>query len=369
MAIIAHLDMDAFFAAIEERDNPQWRGFPIVVGADPKGGKGRGVVSTANYAARKFGIHSAMPISQAWRAAQEGKKNGGSFGLAQDKMETIFLPGSMRHYGDVSRNVMAIIERHTNVVEQVSVDEAFIDLSFAGSFKKAEAICRKIKNEIKKKERLTASIGLASNKLVAKIASDMQKPDGLTMVLPQQMEDFMKPLALRKIPGIGPKAQVQFERKGIRIVTDALKLTEADLYDMMGEWGLELYEKLRGQGSDEVVTESEDAKSIGEQTTFDEDTLSIQLIAESLELMAESIIYSLKKDDFASYRRVVLTVRFEDFKTVTRSHTLPESADTLAVLKREMMRMLLPFLDRRENPEKKKIRLVGIRIEQLEPRT
>lgn len=354
--IIAHLDMDAFFAAIEEHDNPQFCGMPLVVGADPKNGKGRGVVSTANYKAREYGIHSALPISKAWQLAQAAIKNG--------QPATVFLPGSFRRYGEISSKIMAVIGDYAKEIEQVSVDEAFFDLSFAGDFEKAELICREIKKEIQNKTGLTASVGLAPNKLVAKIASDFKKPDGLTVVPEDKAEKFLEPLAIRKIPGIGPKTEMLLVRKAVMTVKDLKKLSEASLYDMLGEWGLELYEKARGRDDSPIVQEYE-AKSIGEQQTFEEDTRNPQLIIESLSNMAENIIKNLQNEGFKTFCRVVLTVRFADFKTLTRSHTLPKPESCAKVFKNEILKLILPFFDSRENPKRKLIRLVGARIEGL----
>ena len=169
-----HIDMDAFFAACEERYNPQFRGKPIVVGADPKAGRGRGVVSTASYAARKFGIKSAMPISTAWRLAEAARSRG--------EPETIFLTGNYRLYREVSERIMAVLEEGVDAFEEASIDEAYLDVSSIGSFGKAEAYARILKANILKAEGLTCSIGIGSNKLIAKIASDFRKPDGLTVV-------------------------------------------------------------------------------------------------------------------------------------------------------------------------------------------
>lgn len=347
MKIIGHLDMDAFFAAIEERDNPRWAGMPIVVGSDPA--IGRGVVSTANYEARKFGVHSAMPISQAVRLAPQA----------------IFLPVNGRRYGQISQRIMEIVSRHTPTIEQASVDEAYIDLSRCGSWAKAKMVCRRIKQEILKKEGLTCSIGLAANKLVAKIASDFKKPDGLTVVAPRKATQFLAPLGIRKIPGIGPKAEGVLKRMGLDTVGQVQALTEADLYRILGEWGLDLYETVRGKGSDELMTKWT-AKSIGEQETFDTDTLNSAFIIERLSDMCQSIARQFKRDGFKLFRRVVLTIRWADFKTCTRSHTLQQPAQTPTALKTEMLRLVLPFFDRRENPKKQLIRLAGIRIEELE---
>jgi DNA polymerase IV (DinB-like DNA polymerase) len=357
MRMIAHMDMDAFFAAIEERDNPRWTGMPIVVGADPLNGAGRGVVSTASYPAREYGIRSALPISTAWRYSQEAVRAG--------KPAAIFLPVNGRRYGQVSERVMEILSRYTPVVEQASVDEAYLDLSGRRSWSAARAACQRIKKDIFKTEKLTCSFGLGPNKLVAKIASDFHKPNGLTVVTPRAVSAFLAPLDIRKIPGIGPKSEMVFRRKELNTVADIQALTEADLYQLLGEWGLDVYEKVHGRGSDELVTEWT-AQSIGEQETFDEDTLDSGLISERLGDMGASILRQLKRDGFSSFRRVVLTIRFEDFKTVTRSHMLAGPTDSPVRLRTETMRMLLPFFDRRENPAKKRIRLAGVRIEHLE---
>ena len=174
MRIVGHLDMDAFFAAIEERDDPSLSGLPIVVGADPRAGKGRGVVSTANYPARAYGIHSALPISQAWRLSEAARNQG--------KPPVRFLPVRMEHYAEVSAHVMETLRRFVFSVEQASIDEAYFDLSSCESYTLAEDICRRVKRAIRDEERLTASVGIGPNKLIAKIASGMCKPDGLTTV-------------------------------------------------------------------------------------------------------------------------------------------------------------------------------------------
>ena len=347
MKMIAHMDMDAFFAAIEERDNPRWAGQPIVVGSEPA--IGRGVVSTANYKAREYGIRSAMPIRTAYRLAPDA----------------IFLPVNGRVYGQTSQAIMDIIAKHVPLVEQASIDEAYFDLSQYRTWSAAEIACRRVKKEIFKAQRLTCSIGLGANKLIAKIASDFNKPDGLTVVRPAQMPAFLAPLDIRKIPGIGPKSEQVLKRRGLDTVGDIQRMTEADLYQLFGEWGLDLYDMVRGKGSDELIFEWT-AKSIGEQETFDADTLESDHIVQALERMCASVIRQFKKDRFTSYRCIVLTVRFADFKTAQKSHTLEKPAATVSALKTEMMKLLLPFFDRRQNPQKKLIRLVGVRIEKLQ---
>lgn len=382
--------MDAFFASVEERDNPRFKGLPIVVGSDPAEGRGRGVVSTANYAARVYGIRSALPISKAWQFSQKAKREG--------KPEAIFLDVDFRKYSKVSHEIMEIIRKYSNTIEQASIDEAYIDLSDPrvqlleaqelNSWKQATEICKKIKKEIFDKERLTASIGLGPNKLIAKIASDMQKPDGLTVVFPEQVEKFLEPLPIRKIPGIGPKTELLFKQHGIITVKDLKKYSKDDLRNMLGsprtnfaqtqsvfgpkastklvrgKWGFDLHDKIRGI-DESPVTEEYEIKSIGEQETFLEDTLDFKFVVERLQSLCQGVFHSFKKSDFKSFKNVTITVRFSGFETKTRSHTLPKSSATLKVLKGEAIKLLMPFFDSRENPKRKKIRLIGVRIEKL----
>lgn len=362
--IIGHLDMDAFFAAIEERDNPRFKGRPIVVGSDPEGGKGRGVVSTANYEARKYGIKSALPITTAWRFAEEAKKKG--------LPPVIFLSGHFGKYSAVSQEVMKIIKKYSPLVEQASVDEAYFDLSGAKNFAAAGKICKKIKEEIRKKERLTCSIGLAPNKLIAKIASDMQKPDGLTIVgaddpktCAQLAEAFLEPLNIRKIPGIGPKTEILLNKLKIKTVADLKKLTKEKLKELLGKWGEELYEKARGLDNPPLIAEWE-AKSVSKQTTFHKNQRDPNFITAELKSLAKDVVRRFEKDGFKTYKTIGITVRFADFETKTRAHTLPFPASGFATLYFEAIKMLMPFLDKRENPHGKTIRLVGVKIEKLE---
>ena len=195
--IIGHLDMDAFFASVEERDNSRLAGSPLVIGSDPEEGRGRGVVSTANYKAREYGIRSALPISTAWRLSEAARAKG--------LPPATFLEVDMHRYSEASQRIMAIIRRHAEHVEEASVDEAYFDLSFADSYERAAEIAHAIKDEIRTRERLTASVGIGPNKLIAKIASDKNKPDGFLVVRDNEAETFLAPMAIRKIPGVGPK--------------------------------------------------------------------------------------------------------------------------------------------------------------------
>jgi DNA polymerase IV (DinB-like DNA polymerase) len=348
--------MDAFFAAIEERDNPQLRGLPVVVGADPRGGKGRGVVSTANYRAREYGIQSAMPISRAWRLSEAARRRG--------KAPAVFLRVNWRRYAEDSDRIMELLRRRVPLVEEASIDEAYMDLTFTGSLEKAKELCETIKKEIRESEQLTASIGIGPNKLIAKIASGAQKPDGLTVVPEGDAAGFLVNLPIRVIPGIGPKTEMLLRERGVKIVRDLRKFTRGELQSLLGKWGVDLYEKVRGRDESPVVEECE-AKSIGEQETFLEDTAAPAFVSERLRALCQNVFERFRESGFGGFRTVAITVRFADFETKTRSHTLREAARSKEVLEWEAFQLFQPFLDVRENPKHKKLRLVGVRIEKL----
>jgi DNA polymerase IV (DinB-like DNA polymerase) len=354
--IVAHLDMDAFFAAIEERDSPRLRGLPLVVGADPCNGQGRGVVATANYPARAYGIHSATPIGRAWRLSEAAKRRG--------KPAAVFLSVDMKKYREVSDRIMAILRGIVPIVEPASIDEAYLDLSDARSFSEAERICLGIKEAIRTSERLTASIGIGPNKLIAKVASGVRKPDGLTLVTDEQAEAFLAPLPVRSMPGIGPKTESALVRHGVHTVQDLKRFSRTELHDRFGKHGLTLYEEIRGR-DDSPVLEAYEIKSLGEQETFREDTLDSRVLAAHLSEMCRNILRRFDGEGFLAFRAIVLTVRFSDFETKSRTHTLAAPAADLQTLEFEVLKLLLPFLDRRENPRRKLIRMLGVRVEKL----
>lgn len=354
--IIAHLDMDAFFAAIEERDTPAFRGVPLVVGADPLGGKGRGVASTSNYLARAYGIHSATPISTAWRLSEEARRAG--------KPPVTFVSVDMPKYERISEEVMEIVRRFVTKVEQASIDEVYGDLSGTASYDEAERICRNLKKAIVSEVRLTASVGIGPNKLIAKIASGWQKPDGLMVVREEEVEAFLSPLSVRAIPGIGPKTEALLREKGIRVVKDLRDVSLQQLTHLLGKRGAALYDKAQGH-DDSPVEEYSEPQSIGEQETFESDTLDSHTLFTQLDSLARGAMGRLTLEGFKAFRTVVLTVRFADFETKSRAHTLPVPSNDQDVLKREGIKLLMPFLDRRENPHRKRIRLLGVRLEKL----
>jgi len=354
--IIAHLDMDAFFAAVEERDRPRLRGLPIVVGADPRGGKGRGVVSTANYKAREYSIKSALPISKAWEFSENAKKHG--------KPPVVFLSGDFGKYSKVSKKIMDIVKNYSPLVEEAGVDEAYFDLSDSKSYNRAVKVAEKIKEEIKKKEKLTATIGIGPNKLVAKIASDIQKPNGLTVVKPENVRKFLNPLPIKKIPGVGPKTESILNNKGVRTVGELSKISKADLFKIFGKWGGGLYNKARGVTKSPIVTEYE-IKSIGEQKTFAEDSSDQGYIIEKMKKLCKTVFRRLKNNLFSKFRTITITVRFSGFETINRSHTLALATGDYNEMEFEAIKLLLPFFDKRNNPGRKKIRLIGVRLEKL----
>lgn len=383
--------MDAFFASIEERDNPRLAGRPIVIGSDPEDGAGRGVVSTASYAARAYGIRSALPISTAWKLSEAARKKG--------LPPAAFLEVNMQKYAEVSRRIMEILSAHLSVdskkssesvmIEQASVDEAYFDLSFTGSYDAAEVVARAIKAEIGSRERLTASVGIGPNKLIAKIASDRQKPDGLTIVREEDVEAFLEPLSMRVIPGVGPKSEEQFKKLGVRTVGDAKRLTTTQLTDMMGKRGVELYEKLRGRSSSPIAADAVQ-KSISSAVTFAHDVAvkgilkDRKLLEATLADLALDVHCALRREisdgaPFTSFRSVGITVRFADFITKTRTVTLKvpvaataagaanraASANALKTIQFQALRLFMPFLDGRENPGHKAIRLLAVKVERF----
>jgi len=355
--IIAHFDMDAFYAAIEERDTPAFRGLPLVVGADPVGGQGRGVVSTANYKAREYGIFSATPISTAWRLSEAARRRG--------LPPVTFVSVDMGKYARVSAAVMAILRRVLPVLEQASIDEAYGDVSGAGSFEAAAELCRSIKHAILTEERLTASVGIGPNKMIAKIASGFQKPDGFTVVTEAEAEAFLAPMSVRAIPGIGPKTESMLAAQQIRLVADLKRLSPAEMEARFGKRGREWYTKILAQ-DDSPLEEHWEPKSISEQETFDEDTLDSQVLVDRLSQLGDGVFASLAREGFEACRTVAITVRFADFTTVARAHTFSDPVRDGPVVRRELLKLLLPFLDRRENPRRQRIRLLGVRVEKLE---
>ncbi len=338
--------MDYFFAAVEERENPILKGQPVVVGALPKGGRGRGVVSTCNYEARKFGIHSGMPISIAWRKCPKA----------------VFLPVRFDLYMKVSEQIMTLLRKYVKqkgIFEQVSIDEAFLDLSFFNDYKKVEELARKIKDEIRKKEKLTCSIGIGPNKLIAKIASDYKKPDGLTVITPEKVKAFLEQMDVDVLYGVGPKTAGILYQMGVHTVRDLKKISKAQLIEIFGVFGENLYKMARGIDEREVE-EYWEVKSIGRQITFDEDTRDKGLITRTLLQLAREVWQEVQEQKFL-FRTVTVTCRYFDFETHDKSETIKEPTSSFQKLKILSLKLILPFLIKK----KKKVRLVGVRVSNL----
>jgi DNA polymerase IV (archaeal DinB-like DNA polymerase) len=340
--IIAHIDMDAFFAAVETREHPEFLGKPVIVGADPKEGKGRGVVSTASYEARVFGIHSAMPISRAYERCPHG----------------IFTRPHFDLYSSVSGEIMAVVKKYGGRFEQVSIDEAYIDLSSAGSFAIARDLAIRMKNEIRSTTQLSCSVGIGPSKIVAKIASDFKKPDGLTVVSPREVSEFMSPLPVEKIPGVGKKTGAILHRIGISSIGDLDRVDVQELIGLFGKWGAVLHLLAKGI-DDREVRQDEGYKSISRETTFDEDTRDIAVLLKVLDTMADEL-HTHVLGERLRFKTITLKVRDEHFRTSTRSKTLERFTNEVGIIKETAGSLLSGTIG------EDKIRLIGLRLSGFE---
>jgi DNA polymerase-4 len=343
--VIAHVDMDAFFASVEQLDDPKLRGRPVIVGADPKNGKGRGVVAAASYEARKFGIHSALPISQAFRLCPKGA----------------FVKPRFERYVELSDRIMSVLESFTPLVEPASLDEAYLDLTGTDRLiGDVEYAGKKIKRVIFDSVRLTASVGIGPNKLIAKMASDFRKPDGLVVLREEEAREFLDPLPVKKLWGVGAKTAARLESLGIRSVRDVSRYAEKDLVRAFGSFGRWLAESAMGI-DDTPVTPDREAKSISNETTFDTDTGDHGLIRSVLLELAEKVGHRLRRHGLAG-KTMELKVRFEDFATKTRRRTLAKPTDLTDSIYSSALYLMRPF-----ESDHRKIRLLGVGVSNLIP--
>jgi DNA polymerase IV (DinB-like DNA polymerase) len=341
--IILHVDMDAFYASAERRQNPALTGLPIIVGADPKGGKGRGVVAGCSYEARKFGIHSALPISRAYRLCPQG----------------VYLRPNFALYEQVSAQIMDILRSFSDKLEPMSLDEAFLDLSEkAADFDEATRIAQKIKEEIRAREGLTCSIGVAPNKAIAKISSDYRKPDGLTTVTPEQAQSFLRPLPVSRISGVGKKTTDALEKVGIKTIGDLASFPAGRVVELFGKWGIVLWQIANGIDETPVVT-SYDIKSISTETTFEQDIEDRKIVLETLDRQAEEVHSRAVQDGFL-WRTIGLKLRFEDFSTFTRAMSRSDYTNRLDIVQSCARSLFNEF-----EKDPRKIRLVGVRLSNL----
>jgi nucleotidyltransferase/DNA polymerase involved in DNA repair len=343
--LIVHVDMDAFFASIEARDNPALMGRAVIVGADPKGGRGRGVVSTCSYEARKLGIHSAMPISLAYRICPHA----------------VYLPVDMKKYESVSREIYSTLYSFTPDIEPVSIDEAFLDITGTYHlFATPLETCRRIKEKIRSATGLTASLGIAPTKMAAKIASDIGKPDGMVEVKREGLQKFLAPLSVRKLWGLGEKTERILEGMGIATIGELAKSDVHDLVKVLGINGEKLWLLAKGVDTSEVETERE-TKSLSGETTFDRDTADAGRIEATLLSISEILSGRLRREGLKS-RTVTLKIRLEGYKTYTRAYTMDGPTNYADAIYAVAKRLYEDF-----DTGGRKVRLVGVRASGLLP--
>ena len=343
LRVIMHVDMDAFYSSVEQRENPALRGKPVIVGADPKGGKGRGVVAGCSYEARKFGVHSAQPISQAYRLCPEG----------------VYMRPNYKLYDEASEQVMQVLRPYGARFEQISIDEAFIDLTGkVESFEEAEALAGKIKQDVRVKTQLTCSIGIAPNKSAAKIASDFKKPDGLTVIPPDKVREFLAPLAVNKISGIGKKSTELLRQIGISTIGELASTHPSKVADAFGRYGTRIWQVANGTDEEEVIT-TYSMKSVSSETTFEEDIADKSKVMEAFASLIEDV-HARTLSQNMLFRTVGIKVRLEDFSTFTRAKTHSRHTDDKAMMD-EYVKILFSEFE----TSSKKFRLVGVRVSNL----
>jgi DNA polymerase-4 len=334
------VDLDAFFAAVEQRDRPELRGKPVIVGGGSPGD--RGVVSAASYEARRYGVHSAMPLRTAGRLCPDG----------------IFLPVDGRKYQAASREIMAVLRRFTPLVEPISIDEAFLDVTGSHAlFGDGEAIARQIKDAIRSEQDLTASVGVATTKLVAKVASDLQKPDGLVVVPPGSEAAFLAPLPITRLWGVGAPTAAALRDYGVATIGDLAALPVAVLERRFGKFGSALGDRARGVDPD-IVHGPADAKSVGHEHTFDVDTSDREVIERTLLAMAEGVSSRLRASGVKA-STVSVKIRDSSFRTITRQRTLPEPTDLTEPIWQTAVELARPEV------RGLRIRLVGVTASNL----
>ncbi len=341
--IVFHVDMDAFYASVETKYNPELKGKPVIIGADPKGGVGRGVVAACNYEARKLGVHSAMPISRAWRMAPTA----------------VYLPPNWKLYGEDSDRVMLLLRGFADTFEQLGIDEAFLDVSKkVKDYERAEDFARRIKREVLEKERLTCSIGVAPSKSVAKIASDFQKPDGLTVVPPDRVKDFLAPLPVSKISGVGKKTEEVLLRFGIRTIGQLSVVPGKELVRIFGKNGIWLWAIANGL-EETPVEERPPVKSISMEQTFEKDLADVKLVQEALLELSQEVYERAITEDVL-FLTVGIKVRYKGFVTFTREKSFQDYTQEKRLIVETVRALFKEF-----ESSGKEFRLVGVRLSNL----
>lgn len=344
--VIFHIDLDAFYASVEQRENPSLRGKPLIIGADPREGRGRGVVVTCSYEARKHGLRSGMPISQAYRLCPDG----------------IYIRPNFELYGNVSADVMCLLKKYADKFEQVSIDEAYLDVTrICERFGGPVELAKRIKSDLRESEGLTCSIGIAPNKSAAKIASDFQKPDGLTYVDPSHVKEFLAPLPVSKISGIGAKTEKRLNDLGIKTIGDLARHSPKDLYNRFGKTAVWMWAIANAEENIEVQ-ENYTMKSIGAEYTFDVDADDWSQVEHQLRSLIDTVHARLLEERMM-FRTVTLKIRFSGFETHTRAKSLRFHTSNKQTIVEEI-RMLSDSFKSHD----KKVRLVGVRLSGLQAR-
>lgn len=337
---IIHIDMDAFFAAVEIRDNPKLKGKPVVIGSDPRKTGGRGVVSTCSYEARVFGIHSAMSSKEAYERCPQA----------------VFISGNYEKYTAVGQQIRAIFKRYTDKIEPMSIDEAYLDVTENKlGIKSAVKIARLIQQDIWQELHLTASAGVSYNKFLAKMASDYQKPRGLTVILPEEAENFLKQMDIAKFHGVGKKTVEKLHQMGVFTGADLIEISEIALIDRFGRLGFDLYRKARGIDNSPVKSDRI-RKSIGKEKTYSKILSLEEDIKKELTLLSEKVALSLQKYE-KSGKIVILKIRYADFSTLTKRKTLDQQTQDSDQIAQCIIQLYETLSDK-----DKGVRLLGVTV-------
>ncbi|MCL4518689.1 MAG: DNA polymerase IV [Thaumarchaeota archaeon] len=341
--VIFHVDIDSFYPSVEMRENPKLVGKAVIVGADPKEGRGRGVVVSSSYEARKLGIHSGMPISRAYRIAKDA----------------VYLRPNFSLYSNVSRRIMNLLRTFADSFEQVSIDEAFLDVTekVLGSYEDARSYAIMIKTRIEAEERLTCSIGIAPNKSCAKIASDYEKPDGLVVVTPEEVKSFLAPLPARAISGIGSKTEAFLQSIGVNTIGDLQKVPGKDLVKYFGKTGVWLWGV--ANGVEQIEVREKPMRSLGAEHTFEKDTEEKAELLLKLEELIDRL-HGRVVSAGVRFRVVGVRIRFAHFQTFSREHTLANFTSEKQVILSEARNLLKEFEKKQD-----KVRLIGVYVSDL----
>jgi DNA polymerase IV (archaeal DinB-like DNA polymerase) len=343
--IILHCDLDAFYPSCEVKRNPSLAGKPLIVGADPKGGHGRGVVMSCSYEARKFGVRSGMPISQAYKLCPQG----------------VYVPPDFELYGETSDRAMEVLRKFADRFEQTSIDEAYMDVGEScKNYDEAAELAGRVKAGLKGSEGLTVSVGIAPNKSIAKIASDMKKPDGLTIVRPDEVKAFLEPLPVSKISGVGKKTTEYLQNQGVETIGQLSRVPAKKLTDWFGKGGVWLW-GIANAIEESPVEERGLRKSISVEQTFEKDVQNKQVVLEALESLVKEVHERLLGERLW-FRTVSIKVRFEGFQTFTRDKTHTGYVDDVNVV-REYVHLLFREFEK----DRRRIRLVGAKLSDLKP--